>query len=558
MADQHPFASIVPLPERWLRVITWVAFAAPFAVYWYYTLRYGPNVPFEDDCDNVLGFVNRWITAVGPWAKLRTVYERSNDHRLITEKLAILLQYGVFGHVNFRHLMILSSVGWTAALVLLLRRARQVLWLGLPWLVPLPCIWFSFVQERGLMGIGAGAIQHHWSIFLALLTLSLLVRNHTRGATATAVLALCTAGVGQVLAPVGSCMLILRRRWRSWALFGSVTGVAAQLAHVSYSGVMYHPSPRDALASFESTVEFFFRVRGSLVHAPSIEIPLGVLCAAGLLHGVITGRGSPFFRSAACYVIVVAAVLALVRAPFNEVPIASRYTIISLLAWSVLYVLWIDGERFKVYGGRALLVVWLVAGAYFGGIVLKANANQTFARNYAARVASLADLVPGHTTAGLSVFQPSPSYAEEVLVRARDTGVFDYRTANRLARVDPMQAGTLQATREYRGYIDGYDGQHLVGWAAIVGVRSSDARIFALLESGGQVYRIPSFPMKRPDVSQSLGTQFGYDWDGFEAFLAAYEIPVGSYRVGIQVESIAGSAVKWTELHYERRAHEGA
>jgi hypothetical protein len=60
--------------------------------------------------------------------------------------------------------------------------------------------------------------------------------------------------------------------------------------------------------------------------------------------------------------------------------------------------------------------------------------------------------------------------------------------------------------------------------------------------------------MRRADVSQSLGTQFGYDWAGFEAFLAAYEIPVGSYRVGIQVESTAGSAVKWTELHYERRA----
>jgi hypothetical protein len=130
--------------------------------------------------------------------------------------------------------------------------------------------------------------------------------------------------------------------------------------------------------------------------------------------------------------------------------------------------------------------------------------------------------------------------------------VFDYRTANRLQSVDPVRIETLQASREYRGYIDGYDGQHIVGWAAIVGVRSSDARIFALLESGGQVYRIPSFPVRRADVSQAMGTQFGYDWAGFEAFFAAYEITAGSYRVGVYVESPAGSAMKWTELRYER------
>ena len=547
---RHPFAAIVPLPEWCWRALTWVAIASPFVVYWWCVLRYSSNVPFQDDCDQVLGAVDRWLAADGAWEKIKTIVARSNDHRLITDKLVVLGQDGLFGRVDFRQLMILSGMGWTAALLLLIGRARKVLGLGLPWLVPLPYIWFSFVQERGLMGIGAGGLQHQWSVFLALLTLSLLVRNHTGWATAVTVIACCTAGVGQVLAPIGSGILLLRRRWKALAAFAAVTGAAACLAHVSYSEVLYHPSARDALSSFEATTAFFFRLFGSLVHAPDIEIPLGLLCSVGLLYYVVRRQGSSFFRSAAVYVFVAMATLALVRAPFGEIPIASRYTILSLLAWSVLYVFVADAERDKPRGAYMLLAAWIVAGAYFGGLVLKADVNETFARNYTARVASLADLVPGKTTAGLAVVQPGPSYAEGVLVRARDTGVFDYRTANRLAHVASVWLGTLQTIREFSGYVDGFDGQHIVGWAAIAGVRSSDTRITALLESNGTVYRIPTFPVKRSDVSQSMGTQFGYDWAGFEAFFAAYDIPAGSYRVGIHVESQRGSALRWTDLHY--------
>ena len=397
---RHPFAAIVPLPEWCWRVITWVAIAIPFVVYWWCVLRYTANVPFQDDCDQVLGAVDRWLAADGAWEKIKTIVARSNDHRLITEKLVALAQYGVLSRVDFRQLMILSGVGWTAALLLLMGRARKVLGLGLPWLVPLPYIWFSFVQERGLMGIGAGGLQHQWSVFLALLTLSLLVRNRAGWATAVTVIACCTAGVGQVLAPMGSGMMLLRRRWKALAVFATVTGVTACLAHVSYSEVLYHPSARDALSSFEATTAFFFRLFGSLVHAPDIEIPLGLLCSVGLLYYVVARQGSPFLRSAAVYVFVAMAALALVRAPFSEIPIASRYTILSLLAWSVLYVFVADAERDKPRGALVLLAAWAVAGAYFGGLVLKAEVNETFARNYTARVASLADLVPGKTTAG--------------------------------------------------------------------------------------------------------------------------------------------------------------
>jgi hypothetical protein len=304
------------------------------------------------------------------------------------------------------------------------------------------------------------------------------------------------------------------------------------------------------LASFEATVAFFLRVSGSLVRTPEVEVPLGVLCSVGLLFYAIRRDDAPFFRFAAAFVFASMAALALVRAPFAEVPIASRYTIYSLLAWVVLYVFVISGERLKPHGALVLLTAWLAAGTYFGGIVLKTDLNQTFARNYAARVACLASLVPGRTTAGLSVIQPSPGYAEEVLLKSRDMGVFDYSKANRLLNATPVRVEDLQANREFRGYVDGYDGQHIVGWAALEGIRSSDARICTLLEDRGWAYRIPSFPMKRGDVSQALGIPFAYDWSGFESFFAAYDIPSGDYRVGIYIEAPVGSALRWTDLHY--------
>jgi hypothetical protein len=548
--DRHPFAAIVPLPAWCFRVITWVAVAVPFIVYWWHLLRYAPNTPFQDDFGVALSAVNHFLDANGIWAKLKSIYERHNDHRLIMVKLAAIAQYGLLGHVNFRLFMILGSLGWTSALLLLMARAKKDLGLGLPFLVPLPYIWFSFSQEF-TMFFGGASFQHHWAMFLSLLTFSLLARERTGWATAVASLAACTSGAARVLAPLGSCVLLVRRRWKALLIFVAVTGAAGAFVHVSYSDVLYHSSARDALANFEGVVAFFLRVSGSLVRHPDVEVPLGVLCWVGLLYYVITRPDAPFFRFVATFVFASAAALALVRTPFGEVPIASRYTIYSLLAWVVLCVFVVSGERSKPHSALVLLTAWLVAGTYFGGIVLKIDLNQTFARNYAARVACLASLVPGRTTAGLSVIQPAPGYAEEVLLKSRDMGVFDYTKANRLLNATAVRIEDLQPNREFRGYVDGFDGQHITGWAALEGIRSSDTRICTLLEDRGWAYRIPSFPMKRGDVSQAWGTSFGYDWSGFESFFAAYDLPSGDYRVGILLEFSGGASLRWTDLHYK-------
>lgn len=548
--DRHPFAAIFPLPAWSFRIITWVALAVPFIVYWWNIIRYAPNTPFQDDFQIVLETVNRFLDAHGMVAKLKIIYERHNDHRLLVGKLAAIAQYGLLGHINFRLLMILGSLGWTSALLLLLTRAKRDLGLNLPFLVPLPYIWFSFVQEFTLF-FAEASFQHLCTMFLSLLVLALLARERTGWATAVAMLAICTSGAARLLAPLGSVLLVFRRRWKALLIFVAATGAAALFVHVSPGEVLYCPSARDALANFEQMVAFALRVNGSLVRTPEVEIPLGVLCSVGLLYYVIRRNDARFFRYAAAFVFASMGTLALARGPFAEIPIASRYTIYSLLAWVVLYVFIISGERCKPHGAFVLLTAWLAAGIYFGGLAIKIDLNQTFARNHAARIACLASFVPGQTTAGLSLIHPSPSQSEQILVKSRDMGVFDYAKANRLLNATPVRVEDLAANREFRGFVDGYDGQHINGWALVADVRSSDARIYTLLEDRGWAYRIPSFPVKRSDVSQVAGTAFGYDWSGFESFFAAYDIPTGNYRVGILVEVPGGAAMTWTGRQYK-------
>ena len=74
------------------------------------------NFPNEDDFNAVLGFLNSFLIADYP-RKIYLLFSQHVDHRLVLTHIFALLDYQLFGVVNFNHLIWIGNLGWFLVII---------------------------------------------------------------------------------------------------------------------------------------------------------------------------------------------------------------------------------------------------------------------------------------------------------------------------------------------------------------------------------------------------------------------------------------------------------
>ena len=89
--------------------IAWVVFFAVAISLTAFVLSvwYGPNVPFLDDYHLCLDFLNEFVASGNGVPML---FEKRNGHFFITQKLIFILDFLLFGKVDFRHFVIVNNI----------------------------------------------------------------------------------------------------------------------------------------------------------------------------------------------------------------------------------------------------------------------------------------------------------------------------------------------------------------------------------------------------------------------------------------------------------------
>jgi len=107
-------------------IIPYIFISIPIVIFISFVCKYALNLPHWDDYDAVLAFMNSYKTA--PISeKIHLLFSQHNEHRIFSSRLVFVMYKGLFGTLNFRHIIFANLLILISVFGLLVHLLRQIL-----------------------------------------------------------------------------------------------------------------------------------------------------------------------------------------------------------------------------------------------------------------------------------------------------------------------------------------------------------------------------------------------------------------------------------------------
>ena len=424
----------------------------PVILFYTLVIKFLVNLPYEDDYDNILRFLNIMHGKAGLAAKVVYVLtDQHNEYKVFFENTIFALQYAVLGHTNLVALCIfgdlsilfLGIVLWKMFLPTLENRfLRLVLFVPVTWLI----FQLSYSET---VNWAAPAIQNLYIPVFSFATFLFLAKDGRRSflaALACLVLAIATSGNGFIAAFVGLLMLVRARQFRRVLPWVAVTGGMAALYAYHYN-VMSSQSPKQhsvLVTVLHLKLFYVFPFLGSaaasfIPNGHPIKISIAIGMALILFLAVYLFRGGisrhPAVVAAIVFLLLTAIGVAGLRSDFGAAQsMSSRYRIYSSLMLVCVY--FVLAEKHLANAKEPLRRNWLYLGALGFSILFCFKMDLDGYRYFRARKAAILKEMaifehpkPG-TSPGpdeLHIMSPTPEWnlgARDTLLESEHLGIY--------------------------------------------------------------------------------------------------------------------------------------
>jgi hypothetical protein len=352
-----------------------VTFALIF-VYYQLWNRYAINIPKWDDHAFKATILN-FEKADNFGDKLYEIYRQHNEHRVALTRIVAIIDYKIFGRINYEHLMFIGNLALLVIWWLLTRFFKPLpgaVWYALP----IATFWFSLAFWENTFW-GMAAIQNMWVVAWAILTFWRLSRRDTYWwwALPTAFMGMFTSGNGLLIFPVALGILSLQKRRREaiiWALFSSLS---IALYFWDYQSP---PTDLSASGSFQALIRSYILFFGSMAEGlPFGKMPTQMPFWIGTLtlfvslsillylfrsywkRNFAVDAFDYFYLGGVLFALATGLIVAYSRTGLGtEVMLMSRYKLYSalLLSFNIAYLTRLVSPKF-----REVLTVTFVVGA---------------------------------------------------------------------------------------------------------------------------------------------------------------------------------------------------
>ena len=369
-----------PAPPGWTTALAWGLLALPIVLFGLIWLRYAVSIPKWDDhaLRAFLYYSDQETTLSG---KIYQLFKQHNEHRIVYDRIVTVLDYKLFGKLNYVHLMLignLSLVGLLAVFVAVLRRAG----LTVLYALPVALLLFNLSQWENMFW-GMASLQNFSVVLWVVAAFYFLsYTRHWQLAFVAGVLATLTSGNGLMVWPIGFVLLVLHlpayatfrnrpllRPLIGWGLGAVVVMGLYFTGFEKPDGIAYvRPGAVDLLKGWFAVVgaaaevlPFDAPLRSSmLLGAVMVLATLGVVAWSLLTNWLLIGQSiqrlfssktaslsyqksipsiTLFFWGCAAFALGTAAVVAWARTGFGfDLLITSRYKMYSLTGLALLYV----------------------------------------------------------------------------------------------------------------------------------------------------------------------------------------------------------------------------
>lgn len=332
-----------------ISIISIFLMLVPVLFYIWVILRFTVDMPWWDDYDSILNWMNRFIQHHNNIRYiLSMLLEQHNEHRILFDRILELLDYYLFGSINFLYLSFIGYLGLFGTLAF-------TLWLGLKKklniieLLPIPFLMLTLAQYE-LVSFAMASIQQYWQLLFSLVSICLISLSNMITVKRFllsflfAIAASFTGAGGLIVFPVVLVYLILIRdtkRIIAW-LIGSILVFIFYFIVLKYQ-LLDSESHKDVLAHPFQYITYVFCFLGSITGNKSTALILGIfMIFINLVLGLIIYKKNKnlvlpvivfFIFATAC-----AAGLSRLSMGINEA-LSSRYTIYSATLLSITYVL---------------------------------------------------------------------------------------------------------------------------------------------------------------------------------------------------------------------------
>ncbi len=193
--------------------MAWALLALPIAVFWVVWQHYAVTIPKWDDhaLRYFLFKTDQEPTLPG---KIYQLFKQHNEHRIVYDRIVSLIDYELFGQLNYVHLMLvgnLSLVGLLAVFMSALRRSgtRQA-GQSVLYAVPVALLLFNLSQWENMFW-GMASLQNFSVVLWVIAAFYFLSYTNRWGlAFAMGLLATLTSGNGLMVWPIGFVLLAFR------------------------------------------------------------------------------------------------------------------------------------------------------------------------------------------------------------------------------------------------------------------------------------------------------------------------------------------------------------
>jgi hypothetical protein len=560
------------MPRKAFLIVLLLALAIPvFSYFWVFNF-YAINIPKWDD--HALKAFLLEYTQAGSWSgRWEALFRQHNEHRILLTRLVALIDYRLFGSLNYVHLMVVGNIMLLSALVLfwlILRANKKPLFA----LVPIPFIWLTLANWENMYW-GMASIQNFGVVVLVLWVLYLIVARQFGYfvlALALVAVTVVTSGNGLLLLPIGALVLFLAKKWSRFGLWLVMSGVYGFGYFFSYVAPASNHGHRagllDLLTGYLAFLGSFaesFPVKDHFQLCIILGAVLFLVAVSIIAANVVrlylsdydypAGRPTDLFcLGTLLFILGTAAIVVYARADVGLGPlITSRYKIYSLLLLVVGY----------------LYVVIPIRGSfltpYISGIVFLTVLYNIFSYHY--HLVDAFNLRKSLTTSRFNWTYPtkylgtSPDTSRAAAL-IMPTPVFYDRWLPLLPQADSLR---VAGQEEGLGAI--WEQTRVSTSATDLEVRNSqyssqllqDSGVYVLLSSAARYYLYPTYRTRNTNRKQLFLRQ-QYFAPGFGVDIPYAELDSGRYAVGLvwqrggqtgilfQKDSVTTLAVKQVDI----------
>jgi hypothetical protein len=346
--------------------------------------RRSVNVPFLDDYNGVLEFLEHFSALPNTWAKVGyVVLTQHNEYKTVFANSIIALQYGISGHPNFVLLSWLGNIFVLALFYLMWRyflveeenTSRRLLLFA-----PVAYLLFQ-LQYAETLNWSSPGLQNIPVLIFAFAAIAALFESNRRSFVLGCILmmfSIAASGNGFALLPVGIVMLFQKRAWRRLVLWTLTAGICAAVYFYHYN---FHSSQQDPNRSVLHSTHYLNPIftLSFMGSALSFRVPviknLSILCGALICVLILLmakrrfDKSNPAFFNFSAFLVLTAIGVSGIRSKLGiEASLAGRYRIYSDILLICCYVFVMESYLWGHRLQRRLFQAALVASILFWAV----------------------------------------------------------------------------------------------------------------------------------------------------------------------------------------------